>query len=115
MEIKQIKFVDEAIDDLYIDRIDVLVENINGYTYTVSVTTPDYLSKQMREEKSDFISPCSPMIIVKKLSKEIVKQAIEFYAENDGYWLKLCQFGNAIDISILNKLETEHRQEWEEN
>jgi hypothetical protein len=27
--------------------------------------------------------------------------------------LKLCQFGDDIDISVLNKLEEEHRKEWE--
>lgn len=40
---------------------------------------------------------------------------IQAYAENDGYWLKLCQFGDDIDISVLNKLEEEHRKEWDED
>ena len=35
------------------------------------------------------------------------------YAENDGYWLKLCQFGDDIDISVLNKLEEEDRKGWQ--
>ena len=51
--------------------------------------------------------------INKKRTKEIVTEAIQAYAENDGYWLKLHQFANDIDISILNKLEAEHRKEWE--
>ena len=38
----------------------------------------------------------------------IVKEAIQAYAKNDGYWLKLCQFGDDIDISVLNKLEKQN-------
>ena len=52
-------------------------------------------------------------IIVKKLTKQIVKEAIEAYTKDNGYWLKLYQFRHAIDISILDKLEEEHRKEWE--
>ena len=38
---------------------------------------------------------------------------IQAYAENDDYWLKLYQFEDDIDISVLNKLEAEHCKEWE--
>lgn len=40
------------------------------------------------------------------------EEAIFHYAKNDAYWLKLCQFGDEIDISVLNKLEKRHREEW---
>lgn len=49
---------------------------------------------------------------MKKLTEQIVTEAIQAYAENYAYWLKLCQFGDDIDISVLNKLEEEHRKEW---
>jgi len=39
---------------------------------------------------------------------------IQAYAENDGYWLKLYQFSDAIDTSILNKLEAKHYKERKE-
>ena len=55
--------------------------------------------------------PDTPKIIVKKLTEQIVREAIQDYAENDGYWLKLCQFRDDIDISVLNKLEEEYRKE----
>ena len=55
----------------------------------------------------------TPKIIVKKLTEQIVREAIQAYAENDGYWLKLCQFGDDIDISVLNKLEEEDRKGWQ--
>ena len=97
------------------DNLDVLVENEDGYTYTIVVSTPVDLLDQMEQEKINFIMPHTPKIIVKKLTEQIVREAIQAYAENDGYQLKLCQFGDDIDISVLNKLEAEHRKEWEED
>lgn len=112
MKIKRIEFADE-ITDPYMDSLDVFVENEDGYTYTIVVTTPNDLLDQMKQEKINFTMPGTPKIIVKKLTEQIIREAIQAYAENDGYWLKLCQFGDDIDISVLNKLEAEHRKEWE--
>lgn len=112
MRIKRIEFAHE-ITDPHVDNLDVFVENEDGYTYTIVVSTPGDLVDQMEQEKINFIRPDTPKIIVKKLTEPIVREAIEAYAENDGYWLKLCQFGDDIDISVLNKLEEEHRKEWE--
>ena len=53
------------------------------------------------------------MIIVKKLTEEIIMEAIQAYAEDEGFWLKLQHFAIEIDISILNKMEAEHREELE--
>ena len=117
MKIKRIEFAHE-ITDPYIDNLDVFVENEDGYTYTIVVSTQGDLVDQMVQEKINFIRPDTPKIIVKKLTKPIVRKAIEAYAGNDGYWLKLCQFGDDIDISVLNKLEEEHCKEcegWEED
>ncbi len=50
---------------------------------------------------------------MKKLTKDIVTEAIQAYAEDDAYWLKLYQFADAIDISVLDKLEAEDREEWD--
>nr|YP_010134180.1 hypothetical protein KYX03_pgp003 [Navicula veneta]QWM93670.1 hypothetical protein [Navicula veneta] len=57
------------------------------------------------------MKPGSPTIVVKKLTKEIVTEAIEAYAKDEGYWLKLCQFGDHLDISVLNKLDATFREE----
>jgi hypothetical protein len=116
MKIKRIEFAHE-IRDPYMDNLDVFVENEDGYTYTIIVSTPGDLVDQMEQEKMNFIRPDTPKIIVKKLVEPIIREAIEAYAENNGYWLKLCQFGDDIDISVLNKLEEEHHKqlkEWEE-
>ena len=96
MKIKRIEFAHE-ITDPYMDNLDVFVENENGYTYTIVVSTPGDLLDQMEQEKINFIMPDTPKIIVKKLTEQIVREAIQAYAENDGYWLKLCQFGDDID------------------
>lgn len=112
MLIKRITFIDE-IKDVVNDNIDVGVEFEAGYSYTIVVGTPRDLLEKMDQEKTNFIRPGTPRIIVKKLTKEIVTEAIQAYAANDGYWLKLHQFANDVDISILNKLEAEHRKEWE--
>lgn len=111
MKIKKIEFMEE-ITYVYNDHIDVLVENEDGYKYIIDVGTPQDLLEEMNQEKANFVRP-GPKIIVKKLTKEIVTEAIQAYAEDDGYWLKLYQFANSIDIFIFNKLEAEDRKEWE--
>ena len=68
----------------------------------------------MSQEKTNFIKPGVPMIIMKKLTKEIVREAIEAYGKDDGYWLKLYHFADSVDISVLNKLEAEYRKERKE-
>ena len=110
MRIKKISFIDEVRDE-YNDSIDVGVEFEDGYSYTIVVRTPDDLVEEMLQEKTNFLQPGTPMIVVKKLTKEIVTEAIKAYAEGEGYWLKLCQFGDELDIAILNKLDAEYREE----
>jgi hypothetical protein len=113
MEIKRIKFM-EDVRDVNNDNIDVLVEKEDGSNYIVTVGTPQDLLEKMNQEKTNFIRPGTPMIIVKKLTKEIVREAIQAYGEDDGYWLKLHHFADSIDIYVLNKLEAEYRKERKE-
>ena len=112
MRIKKIRFIDEVRDE-YNDSIDVGVEFEDGSSYTIVVRTPNDLMEEMLQEKTNFLQPSTPMVVVKKLTKDIVTEAIKTYAEGQGYWLKLCQFGDELDIAILNKLDAEHRKEWE--
>jgi len=113
MKIKRIKFM-EDVRDVSNDNIDVLVEKEDGSNYIVTVGTPQDLLEEMNQEKTNFIRPGTPMIIVKKLTKEIVREAIEAYGEDDGYWLKLHHFADSIDLYVLNKLEAEYRKERKE-
>ena len=112
MKIKSIEIVEE-IRDLELDSLDVLVESESGYTYVIVVTTPAYLEDEMTQEKTNFIKPCSPIVIVKKLTKQIIEEALFAYAEDEAYWLKLCHLGDTIDISVLNQLQKEDREEWD--
>ena len=38
--------------------------------------------------KSDFLSPGDPIVIVKKITKEVIEQAIKAYPEDSAYYLK---------------------------
>ena len=104
MQIKEIRFLHE-IQDLYNDSIDIGVIFKDGSSYTIIVRTPKDFDEEMLQEKTNFVQPDTPSIVVKKLTKEIITEAIEAYAQDDGYWLKLCQFGDQIDIDVLNKLD----------
>jgi hypothetical protein len=111
MLIKSIEFAHE-ITDVENDNVDVFVKSEDGYIYTVVVATPKDFLEKMDQEKINFLEPFTLMIIVKKLTKDILTEAIQAYAEDDAYWLKLYQFADAIDISVLDKLQAEHREEW---
>ena len=109
MLIKSISFPTplEDIIDIEEDNIDVFVELEDGYTHTVVVSTPKNLLSLMNKEKSDFAEP-DPVIIVRKLTKEIIAKALEAYAKDDAYWLKLYQFSSDIDMATFDKLQAEH-------
>jgi len=110
MVVKDIRLLDETEDE-FNGELDVAVEFEDNYSYLISVCTPSYFLQEMRIERTNFVAPQSPQIVVKKLSKEVVTEAIEAYAQNDGYWLKLCQFGSYLDVSVLDKLENQHRED----
>ena len=113
MKIKKIRFF-EKIKDTTNDNIDVGVENEMGYTYIVTVCTPQDLMEKMKEEKTNFIGPYTPIIIVKSLTEEIIMEAIQAYAaKDDGFWLKLQHFAIELDVSIFNKMEAEDNKYWD--
>lgn len=110
MLIKNIRIVDQIID-IENDSIDVFVDSEDGYTYTVSIATIKNLSKRMDQEKSNFSRPSELVIVVRKLTKEIITEAIEAYAEDDAFWLKLHQFASDIDISVFDQLQAKQIKE----
>lgn len=112
MRSKKIQFIDEVRDE-YNDSIDVGVEFEDDSSYTIVVHTPNDLMDEMLQEKINFLPPSTPMVIVKKLTKDIVNEAIKAFAKGQGYWLKLYQFGDELNLAILNKLDAEHRKHWD--
>ena len=112
MLIKNISFPTylEDITDIENSNIDVFVELEDNYTYTVVVATSKNIKSLMDKEKMNYFEPGYPFIIVKKLTKEIITEAIEAYASDDAYWLKLYHFAGKIDTAVFNKLQTEHTE-----
>ena len=102
-QLKDIKDIDD-------DNIDVFVELDDGYSYTVVVATYKNIVSQMDKTKNEFLEPGSPFIIVKRLTKEIIEQAIKSFAKDDAYWLKLHHLSAEFDISTLNTLRDKLNQ-----
>ena len=97
--------------DLLDDTLDVFVTLeddycTDGFCYVVEVTTPQALSAIMKEEKSEFLSPGYPYIIVSKLTDDIIRAAIESFinTKDDLYWLKSYHVIPTLEIEDLNEL-----------
>ena len=105
MRVESISFLSslEDIDDIFDDNIDVAVKLENGLTYVVVVGTPKNLLRLMENENSDFLSPGDPIVIVKKMTKEVIEEAIQAYAENKAYWLKF--YAADLDSKTLDVLK----------
>lgn len=110
MLVRNIRILDE-ITDIENDSIDVCVDSEDGYTFTVSIATTKHLLQRMDEEKSNFVNPNELSIVVRKLTQEIITEALEAYAEDNAFWLKLHQFAHEIDISVFDKLQAKHVKE----
>lgn len=59
----------------------------------------------MDQEKSNFSNPSDLVIVVRKLTQEIITEALETYAEDNTFWLKLHHFASEIDISVFDELQ----------
>ena len=60
----------------------------------------------MDKEKTNFLLPGYPLIIVKKLTKEIIIEAITEYASSNGvYWLKFYHFAGNISDDMLDQFK----------
>ena len=114
MLVKKISFVCsnllEEIPDIEDYNVDVFVELENGYTHTVLVATEKNILSLMDKEKMNFSEPGDPFIIVRKLTKEIIEEAVKAYAENDAYWLKFYHFAGEVDTAVFNRLQAEHTE-----
>lgn len=110
MLIKSISFPNylEDITDIENSNIDVFVESEDAYTYTVVVATAKNIESLMDKERMNYFEPGPPFIIVKKLTKEIISEAIQAYASDEAYWLKLYHFAGEVDTAVFNQLQAEH-------
>ena len=113
--------------DIFNDALDVFISLeddycIDGFCYFIEVTTPQFLSTMMEKEKSIFLSPEYPFIIVSKLTEDIIQAAIEsFINPQDSvyealYWLKLYHLIPSLRMEDVNELYDRKKQEaieWE--
>lgn len=106
MLIKSIRFEPEleTIEKRDDDNVDAILELNDGYEYMVLVITHKNILSLMNNEKSDFLFPVDPMIVVKELTMDNIERAIKAFAEDDAYWLKLHHLASEIDIKTLNIL-----------
>lgn len=110
MLIRNIRILDE-ITDIENDSVDICVDSEDGYTFIVSIATTKHLLQRMDEEKSNFSNPNELIIVVRKLTQEIITEALEAYAEDNAFWLKLHAFASEIDISVFDELQAKHVKE----
>jgi hypothetical protein len=105
MKVESITFLSDLKDvkDIFDDNMDVSVNLENGRNYVLVVGTPKNLLRLMENEKSDFLSPGDPIVIVKKMTKEVIEEAIQAYAEDDAYCLKF--YSAELDTKTLDILK----------
>ena len=57
----------------------------------------------MANENNDFLSPGDPIIIVRKMTKQVVEEAIKAYAKDQAYYLKF--YSAELDTRTLDVLK----------
>ena len=79
MRVKKISFPIslEDVENIYDDNIDVFVDLENGRSYTVIVGTYQNVLSLLNQENSNFLPPGEPMIMVRKLTMEVIEEAIQ--------------------------------------
>lgn len=102
------------IQDIENDNINVFVELDDGYTYNLVVSTPKNLLWYMDKEGIDFIPASPPDIIVRSLTEENIRKALDTYIQDSAYWLKYYHLAGskteAFNIQTLNKALEEQRK-----
>lgn len=91
MKIKRIEFA-HKITNPYIDNVDLFVENEDGQTYTIVVSTPDNLLEEMEQDKMNFIMPDTP-----KNYREKIDRA-NCYRSNTSLRGKLCVLVETLSV-----------------
>lgn len=101
------------IENVYNSNSEVFVTLQDRFPLTIIVGTPKNLQYLMEKDKVNFYGPGFPWIIVQKLTKEIIQEAIKAYIADkpEGYWLKLYHFATDIDIDVFNQIQAQEIKE----
>ena len=93
-------------EDLEDGFVDVLVTLTDDNEYLVEIATPKALSTYMDEKKKNFYEPGFPLLFVRKLTPEIIRETLEEFAskQEDTFWLKLYHLTVELTINDLNEL-----------
>ena len=93
-------------EDLEDGFVDVLVTLTDDNEYFVEIATPKALSTYMDEKKKNFYEPGFPLLFVRKLTPEIIRETLEEFAskQEDTFWLKLYHLTVELTIDDLNDL-----------
>ncbi|MGC6767333.1 hypothetical protein [Enterococcus sp. LJL51] len=94
----------DKIEDITNDNIDLFVTLDDGYTYTLVVSTLKNIGTLMGDR--GYSEPGWPqqLIIVEKLTEELIKKAVEAYAEDsEGRYLKVSYLTTSIEIEEMNQ------------
>ncbi|OXM15593.1 hypothetical protein [Paenibacillus herberti] len=98
----------EKIEDINNDNIDVVVTLEDGVSYVIVVSTPQNYHWYMDKEEINYIPPSPPNVVVRSLTEENIRSAVEAFATNEAYWLKLYFLmgsNNGIfDMLSINKM-----------
>ena len=109
-------FMSGAPTDIYNDWVDVFVtleDDDSDLEYWFEVTTPQALASYMDEKNRRFLEPLYPFIVVRELTPEVIKEAIEAFLieEEDGFWFKLYYSNPLLTIEDLNLIIDRHEKE----
>ena len=101
------------IENIYNDRVDVIVRLDDDCNYAIDLPTPQYLLSVMKENNQPFIGPGENYIMVEKLTPEIIKKTLTaFVKEENAYWLKLLHISHFFEIETLNNLRNQVNSEY---
>lgn len=75
--------------DEYNDNIDVIIELNDGSLTTIVVSTPKNLIWQMEKENLDFLPLGEPQLIVSKIDKAIIENALYEYVKDEQLFKRL--------------------------
>ncbi|MBP1046772.1 hypothetical protein I6N96_10890 [Enterococcus sp. BWM-S5] len=108
MKIKAIRYPTtlDKIEDITNDNIDVFVDLEDGFTCTIVVSTAKNIEMYMKENGYSTPGWVQQLIVVEKLEETLIRKAIEAYAEDDAYWLKVTFLVTGLDKEYLqDKME----------
>ena len=91
MKIKNITYPTrlEEIPDTFNDNIDIFVKTTEGMHFTLTVCTPLFYFDYMDKENLNYVPVGTPDVIVKELTYDSIRKALETFCENDGYFMKI--------------------------